>query len=172
MTDYRRLYVPGGTYFFTVVTHQRAQVFVDEASVDLFRVALRRVMATRPFHLDAIVVLPDHLHCLWRLPLGDADFSGRWREIKKATSRGVERRTNRRNERPVWQRRFWEHLIRDEDDWLRHVEYIHYNPVKHGLVCRPADWPWSSFTRAVAHGWHEADWGASEPQTIVGMEYE
>ncbi len=129
-------------------------------------------MAERPFHIDAIVVLPDHLHCIWRLPSGDADFSGRWREIKKAVSREVERRTNHHNGRPVWQRRFWEHLIRDEEDWRRHVEYIHYNPVKHGLARRPADWPWSSFARAVARGWHEVGWGASEPEAIVGMEYE
>ena len=134
--------------------------------------AFRKVKAVQPFDIDAMVVLPDHLHCIWRLPAGDSDFSGRWREIKKATSREIDARTDERRERSVWQRRFWEHAIRDEVDWRTHVDYIHYNPVKHGLVARPSEWLWSSFGRAVASGWYEPSWGASEPAVIAGMELE
>jgi putative transposase len=106
------------------------------------------------------------------LPEEDCDYSSRWREIKKSTSRHISTVTNRRNERLVWQRRFWEHTIRDEDDWRRHVDYIHYNPVKHGLAKRPGDWPWSSFRKAVAKGWYDEAWGACEPEAIDGMDYE
>lgn len=153
MSDYRRVIIPGGVFFFTVVTHERAPLFSSDERVELLRAAFRKVKAARPFHIDAMVVLPDHLHCIWRLPEGDGDYSGRWREIKKAASREIDARINGRGERPVWQRRFWEHAIRDEADWRRHVDYIHYNPVKHGLVARPGDWPRSSFGRAVACGW-------------------
>ena len=101
------------------------------------RAAFRKVIAEKPFEIDAIVVLPDHLHCVWRLPDGDSDYSGRWREIKKAASRNIGVSSNHRNERLVWQRRFWEHAIRTDDDWRVHMDYIHYNPVKHGLALRP-----------------------------------
>jgi putative transposase len=172
MSTYRRVRIPGGVYFFTVVTHQRAPIFTDPENVAHLREAFRKVMVARPFEMEAVVILPDHLHCLWRLPEGDDDFSGRWREIKKVASRGVNPTTNTRGERPVWQRRFWEHAIRDEADWRSHMDYIHYNPVKHGLVTRPTDWPWSSFSRAVARGWYEPAWGESEPDNIVGMQLE
>ena len=108
MSNYRRALAPGGVFFFTVVTHGRAPLFVSEEKVEMLRAALRKVKAVRPFEIDAIVVLPDHLHCIWRLPEGDGDFSGRWREIKKFASREIDARTNQRNERSVWQRRFWE----------------------------------------------------------------
>jgi putative transposase len=172
VSHYRRVYVPGGVYFFTVVTHDRAPVFVDDNRVDVLRCAFRKVMARRPFQIDAIVVLPEHLHCIWRLPEGDADFSFRWREIKKAVSQEIDTATNRRRERMVWQRRFWEHTIRDEDDWCRHVDYIHYNPVKHGLVSRPGEWPWSSYGIAVRRGWYEESWGNVLPEGILGMDCE
>jgi len=103
-----------------------------------------------------------------QLPPDDSDYSGRWREIKKRFSRSVTTRTNARGERAVWQRRFFEHVIRDEDDWRRHIDYIHYNPVKHGLVDRPADWPWSSFQRAVDRGWYDAGWGATPVDIEAG----
>ncbi len=172
MSNYRRFDVPGGVYFFTVVTYQRAPLFHTAEKVEVLRTAFRKVMAKRPFHIDAMVILPDHLHCLWRLPEGDDDFSGRWREIKKAASRQIDSRTNDRNERPVWQRRFWEHVIRNEADWSNHMDYIHFNPVKHGLVARPGDWPWSSFARAVGRGWYDAGWGASAPAQIAGWDLE
>lgn len=172
MSDYRRAFAPGGVFFFTVVTYGRTPLFVSEERVEMLRAAFRKVKAVRPFEIDAIVVLPDHLHCIWRLPEGDGDFSGRWREIKKFASREIDARTNQRNERSVWQRRFWEHAIRDEADWRRHMDYIHYNPVKHGLATRPVDWPWSSFRAAVGRGWYDEMWGASEPAEICGMELE
>ncbi len=172
MSFYRRAYVPGGTYFFTVVTHQRRPIFTHEVRVEALRQAFRKVMNTRPCQIDAMVIPPDHLHCIWRLPAGDADFSSRWREIKKTTSRQINTATNSRNERPVWQRRFWEHGIRDEDDWRKHVDYIHYNPVKHQLANSPADWPWSSFRNAVSKGWYDETWGATEPANVVGMDCE
>lgn len=136
------------------------------------RAAFGKVRATRPFAVEAMVVLPDHLHCIWRLPPGDGDYSSRWREIKKAASRAIAPQADARGERQVWQRRFWEHVIRDADDWRRHVEYIHYNPVKHGYATRPADWPWSSFSRFVARRWYVRDWGATEPDAVRGMEFE
>jgi putative transposase len=172
MSTYRRIYIPGGMYFFTVVTHDRAPYFADTANVAHLRAAFRQVKAARPFELAAVAILPDHLHCLWRLPEGDDDYSSRWREIKKAASRRIVPSADDRHERPVWQRRFWEHAIRDEADWRAHMDYIHYNPVKHGLATRPADWPWSSFNRAVAHGWYEPNWGETAPENIRGMERE
>ena len=152
MSNYRRTNIPGGTYFFTVVTHDRAPIFINEWRVEVMRQALRKVMVVRPFQIDAIVVLPEHLHCIWRMPDGDADYSSRWREIKKAASRQIDTTTNNRNERMVWQRRFWEHAIHDEADWRKHMDYIHYNPVKHGLANRPGEWRWSSFGNAVRKG--------------------
>jgi putative transposase len=172
MSNYHRVYIPGGCYFFTVVTLNRAPIFDTEARGEILRQALRERMTKQPFQIDAMVVLPQHLHCIWRLPEDDFDYSSRWREIKKSASRHISTVTNRRNERLVWQRRFWEHSIRDEDDWRRHVDYIHYNPVKHVLAKRPGDWPWSSFKNALAKGWYDEAWGACEPEEIDGMDCE
>jgi putative transposase len=123
--------------------------------------------AARPFRTDAIVVLPDHLHCLWTLPAGDDDFPVRWAQIKAGFSRrivrGERRRASRLNkrERGIWQRRYWEHLIRDDDDLRHHVDYIHFNPVKHGHVRHAVDWPYSSFHRYAANGLYPLDWSGS-----------
>ena len=148
MVRYRRAYVPGATYFFTVTLHHRRCDWLT-THVELLRTAMRDVRQDRPFSIDAVVVLPDHLHTLWTLPSGDADYSGRWRAIKACFSRGLaEKRLpvlrNRRGECDVWQRRFWEHVIRNDDDLARHIDYIHFNPVKHGFVADPFAWPWSS----------------------------
>lgn len=172
MSNYHRTHLAGGCYFFTVVTLNRTPIFTNEKRVEVLRQVIRKVMATRPFEIDAMVILPEHLHCIWSMPEGDADYSSRWREIKKAASRQISTVTNTRHERNVWQRRFWEHAIRDEEDWRKHVDYIHYNPVKHGLVRSPGEWPWSSFSRAVDKGWYDESWGSSEPTTILGMECE
>ena len=165
MSNYRRVWVPGGTYFFTVNLLQRRRcLLVDH--IDLLRDAFRAAKAARPFHLLAIVVLPDHLHCVWRLPEGDADNANRWAQIKSGFSRAFpvdERRSSRRiarRERGVWQRRYWEHLIRDEDDLRRHVDYVHINPVKHGHARRACDWPYSSFPRWVEAGEYPVDWAS------------
>ncbi len=180
MPDYRRANSPGASYFFTVVTYKRQPLFSDPTCVNLLRTATRRVMQRRPFRIDAMVVLPDHIHAIWTLPDGDADFSTRWRMIKQQFSLNCHlpgialpspSRTRRR-ERTFWQRRYWEHLIRDDNDYRRHVDYIHYNPVRHGLVASAADWPHGSFRRAVAQGLYPADWGRCEPASIRGMALE
>ena len=171
MANYRRALVPGGTFFFTVVTHQRRPVFAEPLARQLLRVAFREVKAKRPFHVDAIVLLPDHLHCVWSLPLGDADYPTRWRQIKKRFTQQylvegfsetpVSDGRNRQGDRGVWQRRYYEHMVRDEQDLKRCVDYLHLNPVKHRLVERVSDWPWSSFHRYVRLGEYSADWGGS-----------
>jgi putative transposase len=170
MPDYRRNWVPGGTYFFTVNLLERSSTLLV-AEITLLRRIVQQLRAERPFHIDAWVVLPDHMHCVWTLPPGDADFSGRWRVIKTLFSQAVPATEYRspsrvaRSERGVWQRRFWEHTVRDEKDYRRHVDYVHFNPVRHGLVEAAADWPYSSFHRAVAAGDYPADWTGRGDQT-------
>jgi len=158
--------------FFTVVTKDRKPWFNNEANIEYLRHAFRKTLSEKPFIIESIVILPDHLHCIWQLPEADGDFSGRWREIKKRVSRHLDSSTNASKERPVWQRRFWEHQIRDREDWRRHMDYIHYNPVKHGLVKQVSDWPWSSFHRAVKKGWYSSDWGNQTPENIRHLELE
>jgi putative transposase len=166
--QYRRAQTPGATYFFTVVTYQRQQIFQHPECIQALRQAFHTVKRDHPFSIDAIVVLPDHLHCIWTLPPDDADFSTRWRLIKseftRHCSKGFRRQCSaarqRKGEQAVWQRRFWEHQIQDEADFARHCDYIHYNPVSHGLVQTPKDWVYSSFHRAVRWGWYAEDWGA------------
>lgn len=163
MPDYRRNRIAGGTYFFTVnLLDRRSDLLV--AQIDALRAAVRAVRARTPFHIDAWVVLPDHMHCLWTLPEGDAEFPGRWYAIKVAFSKRVspiEPRSPvrlRRGERGIWQRRYWEHTIRDDRDYALHMDYIHFNPVKHGFASAPADWPFSSFRRCVARGLYPREW--------------
>lgn len=153
---YRRVMQPSGTFFFTLVTAQRRPIFYDPLSVDLLRQAIKHVKSQHPFQIDAFVLLPDHLHTLWTLPENDTDYSKRWRLIKTwYVKRAVEKN--------VWQSRFWEHTIRDEQDFNRHLDYIHYNPLKHGYVNRVKDWPYSSFHKYVAQGVYENDWGSLAP---------
>jgi len=162
MSNYRRVFIPGGVYFFTVVTYLRRPIFSAPENVDVLREAFNHIMAIRPFTIDGIVVLPDHLYCIWRLPEADADFSGRWKEIKKYVSKRIGTKRKTRNTMDVWQPRFWDHVIRDEEDWRRHMDYTHYNPVKHGLTASPVDWPISSFHKAEAKGWYPENWGQQE----------
>ena len=152
MTHYRRLYVPGGTYFFTVTLAARgATTLTDE--IGLLRNVYAAVTGEHPVATHAIVILPDHLHAVWTLPEGDDDFSVRWKKIKAGFSRHcsavgkVTPSKARKGEKGIWQRRFWEHAIRDEADFRAHMEYCWFNPVKHGLVARPGDWPYSSVHR-------------------------
>ncbi len=174
MPDYRRARVPGATYFFTVnLDNRTSDLLIRE--IDLLRESVRATRARHPFHIDAWVVLPEHMHCLWTLPPGDADFALRWKVIKFAFAKRLpasEPRTanqRRRGERGIWQRRYWEHLIRDERDYQRHFDYIHYNPLKHGHVERLADWPYSSFHRAVAMGIYTRDWYVEPPPEDEGF---
>jgi len=172
MVAYRRNYVEGGTYFFTVaLKDRRSQVLVEQ--IEPLRSAYALAQRKNPFDTVAIVVLPEHLHAIWTLPVGDADYSGRWRRIKAAFSRSLEQ-AGLIVRRPggagydVWQPRFWEHTIRDEDDLRRHVDYVHYNPLKHGLVTRLADWPHSSFHRFVECGDLPIDWAGSVVESDGG----
>ena len=168
MPSYRRAYVPGGTYFFTVVTHQRRHLFDREENRTLLGNAFRECRQTWPFEINAIVLLPDHLHAIWTLPRGDDNYSGRWSVIKKSFTQAflnsggrdwkVSAGKQRENRRGIWQKRFWEHVIEDEDDFETHFDYIHYNPVRHGLVRCPRDWPASSFHRWVEKGVYPRDW--------------
>jgi putative transposase len=174
MVTYRRNRLPGGGYFFTVTLLDRSAGMLIERIEDL-REAFRSVRRERPFALEAMVVLPDHLHCIWRLPPGDVNYSLRWREIKARFSRRVpagERRSPGRvhqGERGLWQRRFWEHTLRDDRDVERHVDYIHHNPVKHGYVSRVADWPYSSFHRFVRLGLYPLDWSGGQDEAGAGF---
>ncbi len=163
MVQYRRNFVPGGTFFFTVTLVDRRSSALVEHIASL-RAAFRATRSERPFTIDAIVVLPDHLHAIMTLPPDDCDFSGRWRRLKSVFTRrvvaaGVPIERNQKGEHTLWQRRFWEHTIRDDKDFARHVDYIHFNPVKHGLVTRVCDWPHSSFHRYVREGLLPEDWG-------------
>lgn len=167
MTDYRRFYVPGTTWFFTVNLAERQHNHLLVERIDGLRAAFRYVKHRRPFRVDAVVILPDHLHCLWTLPSGDADFSTRWGLLKNHFSRAIpagERLSHsraKRRERGIWQRRFWAHWVTDQDDFNAHFDYIHWNPVKHGWVQQVADWPYSSFHRFVALGVYPITWGHS-----------
>jgi putative transposase len=153
---YRRDRTPGATYFFTVVTADRCPIFDNSKQVDTLREVIRGVRAERPFDIDAMVVLPDHLHTVWMLPDGDADYSARWQMIKARFTRRCG--LVARGVPGVWQGRFWEHRIRDDRDRAGHVDYIHWNPVKHGLAASPIDWPWSSFRKFVRDGYYGAGW--------------
>jgi putative transposase len=174
MTEYRRWLIPGGTWFFTVNLAERSGSLLVDHLANL-RSAIRSVQAAHPFHIDAIVILPEHLHCIWTLPPQNSDISTRWSLIKGQFSRSItkcERISSsriKRGERGLWQRRFWEHLIRDEEDLNRHTDYIHWNPVKHGWVQR-VDWPHSSFHRFVERGVYTSDWGGSVGSDIEAGE--
>ena len=169
MPNYRRAYVPGGTFFFTLKTEHNAPIFSDPEHVKRLGAILRDARAHWPYTTHAIVVLPDHLHAIWSLPSGDTNYSTRWAWIKKEFTRqflsadgeeqptSLSRQKNRR--RGVWQRRFWEHTIESEADFDAHFDYIHWNPVKHGYVECPGQWQYSSFHRWVSEGAYSHNWG-------------
>jgi len=173
MPNYHRSY-EGGAYFFTAVSYHRLPIFTSDAARKILRMSWVEVCQRLPFTTVAICLLPEHLHCIWTLPPEDQNYSLRWREIKRLFTRdylrevgpGEARNSSRQSkgEAAIWQRRFWEHTIRDQEDLNRHIDYIHYNPVKHGLVKRVVDWPWSSFHRFVRRGEYEIDWGPADEQ--------
>ena len=175
MANYRRNFLPGASYFFTVnLADRRLRLLTHH--VGLLRTAFRHVRARHPFAIEAAVVLPEHLHVIWTLPEGDGDFAMRWRLLKSAFSRGLPRgewiSASRagKGERGIWQRRYWEHTLRDEHDFARHLDYIHFNPVKHGHVESAQDWPFSSFHRWVRLGAYTEDWAgnAGDASSIFG----
>ena len=159
----------GGSYFFTVVTEKRRKIFTNDDSVNRLRAAFKAVMQKRPFVIDAAVILPDHLHFIWTLPEHDCDYSTRWRLIKTAYTKQSPTQfnapnANRKNKKQqdIWQHRGWEHCLRNEQDFQHHVDYIHYNPVKHGLVKQASDWRYSSIHRYIKLGLLTENWGSSE----------
>ena len=179
MSDYRRVYIPGGVYFFTVVTHNRNPILTHQDARVTLRKAWLNVLQEYPFELIALCLLPDHIHCSWKLPESDSNYSLRWQRIKGYFSKHINKNgfnipmpsksKIKKRECGVWQRRFWEHTIRDQDDLNNHIDYIHFNPVKHGYVQRPLDWPWSTFHKYLSLGVYEPDWGYMEPESTVGL---
>jgi putative transposase len=173
MQGYRRNLVAGGSYFFTVNLLDRSSRLLVE-KIGQLRAAVAAARVRAPFQIDAWVVLPDHMHCIWTLPADDSDYPARWRMIKAGFSRrirstaAVSASRASKHELGVWQRRYWEHTIRDERDFAAHLDYVHFNPVKHGHVTRVCDWPFSSFHRCVAQGMYPADWGVEPAVTVAG----
>ncbi len=177
MPNYRRLYSPSSTYFFTLVTFNRINLFSDSNARICLRNQIEEVKQNWPFEIVGFVLLPNHLHTIWTLPEGDSNFSVRWKLIKSNFTRNFLKIANitkipnrsriEKKEQTVWQRRYWEHLIRDEKDFQNHLDYIHYNPVKHGYVNRPLDWEWSTFQRYVNEEWYDPRWGESEPNGLI-----
>lgn len=171
MRQYKRLKVEGASYFFTVVTYERQNLFSDATAVALLAKAIDKIRLRHPFELEALVVLPDHLHALWQLPTNEADYSMRWRLIKECFTKAWVKQHGptcanasrlAKREQAIWQRRYWEHLIRDDDDFSAHLDYIHLNPVHHGLVTAPREWPHSSFALWMDRGVYEPHWGSNE----------
>ena len=172
MPNYRRAWQPGGTWFFTVALLERHNNTLLVQYVDTLREAIAHTKTEHPFVIHGWVVLPEHMHCIIELPPDDTNFSLRWRLIKARFSRAIpkiERRSTtrqRRGERGIWQRRFWEHLIRDQEDFDAHMDYIHFNPVKHGLVSSVANWPFSTFHHLVKTGVYPADWAGNDVESL------
>jgi putative transposase len=172
MSNYRRAYHPGATWFFTVVTARRRPLLATANGIDALRQSVAAVRQHLPFTIDAWVVLPEHMHAIWTLPDDDADFSQRWGRIKTGFTRrcGLAHRSGHKFGSGLWQPRFWEHLIRDDADFATHMDYLHHNPVKHGWVDRVSDWPYSSFHRWVRRGVYAPDWGHA-PKSISGTDF-
>ena len=181
MPDYRRIYIPGGTFFFTLVTYKRRKIFASNQAIDLLDLAISKVMAYHPFSIDAFCILPDHIHFIWTMNENDCDYSLRIGQFKRYFSRmywdkfavysDVSDSRIKRGETAIWQRRFWEHTIRDHGDLSRHIEYIHYNPVKHGLVESARDWIQSSFRQYVKDGFYDIDWADNTNLKLEGTAF-
>ncbi|EPG6796437.1 REP-associated tyrosine transposase [Klebsiella aerogenes] len=160
MSNYRRSYLPGGCWFFTVNLQNRHSDLLTR-HIDHLRAAIACAKRKRPFQINSWVVLPEHMHCIWTLPEGDSDYSGRWREIKKSFTRALA-------QSQIWQPRFWEHAIRNDEDYRRHMDYVYINPVKHRLVGRVSDWPYSTFHRDVRLGLYPEDWAGHIAEMDAG----
>jgi putative transposase len=177
MSRYRRV-TSGSTFFFTLVSFHRRPILCEEAIRAALRQAIRAVRSQHPFSIDALVLLPDHLHCIWTLPDGESDYSTRWSRIKRDVSRECHQAfhdsrlltpsARKRREVTIWQRRFWEHRIRNDADLERHVDYIHYNPVRHGYAAHASDWPYSTFRQHVERGLYAPDWGGVPESGDIG----
>lgn len=178
MSAYRRSKESGGTYFFTLVTHRRQPILCNKDVRIALRRAIKQTQVKYPFTIDAWVLLPDHFHCIWTLPEGDADFSTRWALIKRRVSLScasdykqpqyLSDSGKKHRESTLWQRRFWEHKIRDQNDFNQHLDYIHYNPVKHKLCVNPSQWEYSTFHKYVRLGAYPNNWSGGFEQEIEG----
>ena len=179
MSNYIRAQCPGGTFFFTIVTYDRRSFLTTPAARQILRRAWLNVQGKWPFHVDAVCLLPDHFHCVITLPENDANYALRWRAIKGTFSRQYRKTVNlesipqsesrhRRGNVPVWQHRYWEHMIRDDTDSQHHIDYIHYNPVKHRHVIKAIDYPWSTFHQYLSKGVYDENWGVCD-DTIATM---
>ncbi|EOW1327198.1 REP-associated tyrosine transposase [Klebsiella aerogenes] len=160
MSNYRRSYIPGGCWFFTVNLQNRHSDLLTR-HIDHLRAAIACAKRKRPFQINSWVVLPEHMHCIWTLPEGDSDYSGRWREIKKSFTRALA-------QSQIWQPRFWEHAIRNDEDYRRHMDYVYINPLKHRLVGCVSDWPYSTFHRDVRQGLYPEDWAGHIAEMDAG----
>jgi putative transposase len=168
MPEYRRVFIEGGTYAFTVVTHRRQPLFNDPVSREILFNSIQRIQYLYPFEQIAYCLLPDHIHCIWTLPAGDSDYPIRWKLIKCKFSRlyqdiygprpSLNRSKIKRGEVAIWQRRFWEHTIKDDNDLYNHINYIHFNPIKHGFVDNPHNWEWSSYIKYELEGYYPDPW--------------
>lgn len=177
MANYGRTKVAGGTFFFTVVTYRRQRFLCNNNVRMALRDGIQTVRLIHPFTIDAWVLLPDHLHCIWTLPSHDSNFGIRWAKIKRFVTKRcgpalhrndwMNASKQRRKESTIWQRRYWEHMIRDERDLEKHIDYIHYNPVKHNLTPHAIDWPYSTFHRYVQDGFYSKEWGGG---AIAGVD--
>jgi putative transposase len=174
MPNFRRVYVAGGTWFFTVNLLQRTNNSLLIQEIELLRKVVKKIRQRYPFYINAWVVLPEHMHAIWTLPEGDSNFSLRWRLIKSGFSTGLPKTESLSQvredagERGIWQRNYWEHLIKNEFDYQRHFDYVHVNPLKHGLVKRVIDWPYSTFHRYVNHGIYPDNWCGDSNVEIMG----
>ncbi len=177
MPRYIRSKSKGATYFFTVNTHQRQPILTQPINVEAIRLAIQKTKQCLPFKIDAWVVMPDHMHAIWTLPDNDHDYSKRWGIFKMSVSKTCKshgffqdktQSQLKRNESGLWQRRFWEHEIRDENDYKTHMDYLHWNPVKHGLTSNVCDWPYSSFHKLVDKGVYEKSWGCNDKAFGLG----
>jgi putative transposase len=173
MSNYRRDYSTGATWFFTIVTYQRREFLCDDKVRKALRDAIRKVQTKYPFEINAWVLLPDHFHCIWTLPEQDSNFQLRIRLLKRYVTQTCSCILHRdslntpsrrkRKESTIWQRRYWEHKIRTETDFKHHMDYIHYNPVKHGLSESPSEWSYSTIHRLMKQSVYPENW-ASKPK--------
>ncbi len=181
MPDYRRSLIEGGTYFFTVVMYGRLPILTTTPAREILHKAWIEVKERFNFETVAVCLLPDHLHCIWKLPEGDSNYPVRWKEIKrrftiaylKEVGPGEVRNASRqkKHEAAIWQRRYWEHTLFEQVDFEEHLDYIHYNPIKHGFVTQAIDWPYSSFSRFVKEGMYEPDWVGGESWRIQKLDW-
>jgi len=173
MPDYRRFYIPNSITFITCVTRDRYPYLKSKSDIDLFFSTLARVKEIKPFELMAYVVLPDHFHWLMKVDQSSGNFSKVMHSIKRNFTQNYKQAHNVQKSISIWQRGFWDHVIRDERDLEIHLDYIHWNPIKHGCVNKPSNWPYSTYRDWEGMGIYDLGWGCVEiPENISGLNFE